>query len=48
MVLSCRWPDLADQAQSNSLDSFRLVFDKKFLQTIVTLLSASRPSSDFR
>jgi type I restriction enzyme R subunit len=28
--------ELADQAHNNSLDNFRLVFDKKFLQTIIT------------
>ncbi len=28
--------ELADQAQNNSLDNFRLVFDRKFLQTIIT------------
>ena len=33
--------ELADQAQSNSLDNFRLVFDKKFLQTIVTRVDAN-------
>ncbi len=27
---------MADHAQNNSLDNFRLVFDKKFLQTIIT------------
>jgi hypothetical protein len=26
--------ELADQAQNNTIDNFRLVFDKKFLQTI--------------
>jgi type I restriction enzyme R subunit len=29
-------PELTDQARNNSLDNFRLVFDRKFLQTIVT------------
>jgi type I restriction enzyme, R subunit len=28
--------ELSDQAKNNSLDNFRLVFDRKFLQTIVT------------
>ena len=28
--------ELSDQAQNNSLDNFRLVFDRKFLQTIIT------------
>jgi type I restriction enzyme, R subunit len=33
--------ELADQAQNNSLDNFRLVFDKKFLQTIITSVDAN-------
>jgi type I restriction enzyme R subunit len=33
--------ELADQARSNSLDNFRLVFDKKFLQTIITRVDAN-------
>ncbi len=33
--------ELADQAQNNSLDNFRLVFDKKFLQTIITRVDAN-------
>lgn len=33
--------DLADQAQNNSLDNFRLVFDKRFLQTIITRVDAN-------
>lgn len=33
--------ELADQAQNNTLDNFRLVFDKKFLQTIVTRVDAN-------
>jgi type I restriction enzyme R subunit len=33
--------ELADQAQNNSIDNFRLVFDKKFLQTIVTRVDAN-------
>jgi type I restriction enzyme R subunit len=28
--------ELSDQAKNNSIDNFRLVFDRKFLQTIVT------------
>ena len=33
--------ELSDQAQNNSLDNFRLVFDRKFLQTIVTRMDAN-------
>ena len=33
--------ELSDQAQNNSLDNFRLVFDKKFLQTIITRVDAN-------
>ena len=33
--------ELADQAQNNSLDNFRLVFDRKFLQTIITRVDAN-------
>ena len=33
--------ELADQAQNNTLDNFRLVFDKKFLQTIITRVDAN-------
>ncbi|MGH3427237.1 MAG: DEAD/DEAH box helicase family protein, partial [Mycobacteriales bacterium] len=33
--------ELADQAQNNSLDNFRLVFDRKFLETIVTRVDAN-------
>jgi type I restriction enzyme R subunit len=33
--------DLSDQAQSNSIDNFRLVFERKFLQTIVTRMDAN-------
>jgi type I restriction enzyme R subunit len=33
--------ELADQAKSNSLENFRLVFDRKFLQTIVTRVGAN-------
>jgi type I restriction enzyme R subunit len=34
-------PELTDQARNNSLDNFRLVFDRKFLQTIVTRVDAN-------
>jgi type I restriction enzyme R subunit len=33
--------ELSDQAQNNSIDNFRLVFDRKFLQTIVTRVDAN-------
>ena len=33
--------ELSDQAQNNSIDNFRLVFDRKFLQTIVTRMDAN-------
>jgi type I restriction enzyme R subunit len=33
--------ELGHQAQNNSLDNFRLVFDKKFLQTIITRVDAN-------
>jgi type I restriction enzyme, R subunit len=33
--------ELADQANNNSIDNFRLVFDKKFLQTIITRVDAN-------
>jgi type I restriction enzyme, R subunit len=33
--------ELADQARNNTLENFRLVFDKKFLQTIVTRVDAN-------
>jgi type I restriction enzyme, R subunit len=33
--------ELADQAQNNSIDNFRLVFDRKFLQTIITRVDAN-------
>jgi type I restriction enzyme R subunit len=33
--------ELSDQAQNNSLDNFRLVFDRKFLQTIITRVDAN-------
>ena len=32
--------ELANQAQNNSLENFRLVFDRKFLQTIITTATA--------
>jgi type I restriction enzyme R subunit len=37
--------ELADQAQNYSLANFRLVFDKKFLQPIVTRVDANEKSS---
>jgi type I restriction enzyme R subunit len=33
--------ELANQAQNNTIDNFRLVFDRKFLQTIVTRVDAN-------
>jgi type I restriction enzyme R subunit len=33
--------ELADQALSNSLENFRLVFERKFLQTIITRVDAN-------
>ena len=33
--------ELSDQAQNNSIDNFRLAFDRKFLQTIVTRVDAN-------
>jgi len=33
--------ELSDQAQNNSIENFRLVFDRKFLQTIVTRVDAN-------
>ena len=33
--------ELSDQAQSNSIENFKLVFDRKFLQTIVTRMDAN-------
>jgi type I restriction enzyme R subunit len=32
--------DLADQAKNNSIDNFRLVFDRKFLHTIINRVDA--------
>jgi type I restriction enzyme R subunit len=32
--------ELSDQAQSNDIENFRLVFDRKFMQTIVTRIDA--------
>jgi type I restriction enzyme R subunit len=34
-------PDLAAQAKENTLENFRLVFDPKFLNTIVTRMDAN-------
>jgi type I restriction enzyme R subunit len=33
--------ELSDQAKNNSLDNFRLVFDRKFLETIVTRVDSN-------
>lgn len=33
--------ELSDQARNNSFDNFRLVFDRKFLQTIITRVDAN-------
>ncbi len=33
--------ELADQAQNNTMDNFRLVFDRKFLQTIISRVDAN-------
>lgn len=33
--------ELSDQARNNSIENFRLVFDRKFLQTIVTRVDAN-------
>ncbi len=33
--------ELADQARNNTIENFRLVFDRKFLQTIVTRVDAN-------
>jgi type I restriction enzyme R subunit len=33
--------ELSDQAQNNSIDNFRLVFDRKFLHTIITRVDAN-------
>ena len=33
--------ELSDQAHNNSIENFRLVFDRKFLQTIVTRMDAN-------
>lgn len=33
--------ELSDQARNNSLDNFRLVFDRKLLQTIITRVDAN-------
>jgi type I restriction enzyme, R subunit len=34
-------PELLDQARNNTLDNFRHVFDRKFMQTIVTRIDAN-------
>ena len=33
--------ELSDQAQNNSIENFRLAFDRKFLQTIITRMDAN-------
>ena len=33
--------ELSDQARNNTIDNFRLVFDRKFLQTIITRVDAN-------
>ena len=33
--------ELSDQARNNTLDNFKLVFDRKFLQTIITRVDAN-------
>lgn len=33
--------ELSDQAQNNTIDNFKLVFDRKFLQTIITRVDAN-------
>ncbi len=33
--------ELSDQARNNTLDNFRLVFDRKFLQTVITRIDAN-------
>ncbi len=33
--------ELSDQAQNNTIENFKLVFDRKFLQTIVTRMDAN-------
>jgi type I restriction enzyme R subunit len=33
--------ELSDQARNNTIDNFKLVFDKKFLQTIITRVDAN-------
>jgi type I restriction enzyme R subunit len=33
--------ELSDQAQNNSIENFRLVFERTFLQTIVTRMDAN-------
>jgi type I restriction enzyme R subunit len=34
-------PELSDQARNNSIENFRLVFDRKFLETIVTRMDTN-------
>jgi type I restriction enzyme, R subunit len=33
--------ELSDQAHNNSIENFRLVFDRKFLQTIITRMDGN-------
>jgi type I restriction enzyme R subunit len=33
--------ELSDQAQNNSMENFKLVFDRKFLQTIITRMDSN-------
>jgi type I restriction enzyme R subunit len=33
--------ELSDQARNNGIDNFKLVFDRKFLQTIITRVDAN-------
>jgi type I restriction enzyme R subunit len=33
--------ELSDQAHNNTIENFRLVFDRKFLQTIITRVDAN-------
>lgn len=35
------YDELSDQARNNDINNFRLVFDRKFLQTIVTRVDAN-------
>jgi type I restriction enzyme, R subunit len=36
-------PDLAAQAQHNDLDNFRLAFDRRFMNTVVTRMDDNEP-----